>query len=185
VLAEHIVRSLKGKELANRIVAYGITAASLAGCIYGLQSNGRFIAHDIPALLQQSRDWTARSRAVFQWCRASLPSSAVVLASDDTLVYLYTGRKSIKAVPNGVPFYTNDHAGMLVNFTHLDEVVRTFGITHILVNPGDFETEYEAQDRQLIRHILFDDPRHKPIYSADGFTVLEIESPNISAGFLR
>ena len=38
--------------------------------------------------------------------------------------------------PTAFAFYTNDHAGMLANFTHLDEVSRAFGITHILINPG-------------------------------------------------
>ena len=109
----------------------------------------------------------------------------MVLASDDTLVYLYTGRKSVRPVPNSVAFYTNDHAGMLANFTHLDEVARAFGITHILINPGDYETEFEPEDRQQILRLLLDDPSHKTIYSADGFTVLEIEPPGVSADFVR
>jgi hypothetical protein len=183
VLIEHIARSVKGQELTNRITAYGITAAAVVGCLYGLHSNGRFIVHDIPALLQQSREWTVRRREVFRWCRASLPASAVVLASDDTLFYLYTGRKSVKPVPNGVAFYTNDHAGMIANFTHLDEVTRAFGITHILINPGDYETEFEPADRQQILKLLLDDPKHRSIYSADGFTVLEVEPSGVSAGF--
>jgi hypothetical protein len=180
-LAEHIARSLKGQEVGNRIAAYGIAAALVAGCAYDLHSNGRFIARDIPALLQQGREWTARSREVFRWCRASLPSSAVVLATDDTLVYLYTGRRSVKAVPKGAAFYTNDHAGMLVNFTHLDQVVRDFGITHILINPGDYESEFEPEDRKQILRLLMENPKHRTIYSADGFTVLEIQSPSVSA----
>jgi hypothetical protein len=98
-----------------------------------------------------------------------------VLASDDTLVYLYTGRKSVRPVPNSVAFYTGDHAGMLANFTHLDQVTRAFGITHILINPGDYETEFEPADREQILRLLRESPRHRTIYSADGFTVLEIE----------
>ena len=185
VLAQLIQRSLQGKDFGNRVAAYVITAAIVAGCLYGVRQNSIFITRDIPALLQQGRDLTARSREVFQWCRTSLPPSAVVLASDDTLVYLYTGRKSVRPVPNSVAFYSNDHAGMLANFTHLDDVARAFGVTHILIGPGDYETEFESQDRQQILHLLLDDPRHKTIYSADGFTVLEIEPAGISAGFER
>ena len=66
-----------------------------------------------------------------------------------------------------------------------NEVARAFGITHILISPGDYETEFEPQDRVQILHLLFDDPTHKTIYSADGFTVLEIEPAGISAGFER
>ena len=181
VLAALIRRSLRGRDFGNRAAAYVILAGILMGCLFGIRQNAIFIAREIPALLQQGREQTARSREVFRWCRTSLPASAVVLASDDTLVYLYTGRKSVRPVPNSVAFYTNDHAEMLANFTHLNEVTRAFGITHILISPGDYETEFEPADRQQILRLLVDDPRHKTIYSADGFTVLEIESPSISA----
>jgi hypothetical protein len=87
----------------------------------------------------------------------------------------------VRPVPNSVAFYTNDHAGMLANFTHLDEVTRAFGITHILINPRDYETEFEPEDRQQVLHLLLDNPRHKTIYAAGGFTVLEVESPGVSA----
>jgi hypothetical protein len=181
VLAALIRRSLQGKDFGNRMAAYVILAGIVVGCLFGIRQNAIFITSEIPALLQQGRELTARSREVFRWCQASLPASAVVLASDDTLVYLYTGRKSVRPVPNSVAFYTNDHAGILANFTHLDELTRVFGITHILVNPHDYETEFESEDRQQILRLLLDNPRHKTIYSANGFTVLEIDSPGISA----
>jgi hypothetical protein len=181
ILAALIRRSLQGKDRGNRVAAYVILTAIVVGCLFGIRENTIFVTREIPALLQQSRELTARSREVFRWCQASLPASAVVLASDDTLVYLYTGRKSVRPVPNSVAFYTNDHAGMLANFTHLDEVTRAFGITHILINPHDYETEFEPGDRQQIIRLLLENPRHKTVYSAGGFTVLEIESPGISA----
>ncbi len=181
VLAALIRRSLQGKDFGNRVAAYVILAGIIVGCLFGMRRNAIFITREIPALLQQSRELTARSREVFRWCRTSLPASAVVLASNDTLVYLYTGRKSVRPVPNSVAFYTNDHAGMLANFTQLDEVTRVFGITHILINPRDYETEFDPGDRQQVLKLLVDNPRHKTIYSAGGFTVLEIESPGVSA----
>jgi hypothetical protein len=103
-----------------------------------------------------------------------------VLASDDTLVYLYTGRKSVRPVPNSVAFYTGDHAGILTNFTHLDQVTRAFGVTHILINPGDYATEFETADRMQILRLL-ESPRYRTIYSADGFTVLEVPQQAVSA----
>ena len=175
VLAGLIRRSMQGKDLGNRVAAYVILIAILSGSIYGIRRNGIFIAHDIPALLQQGRESTARSRQLFTWMRSTLPPSAVVLASNDTLVYLYAGRKSVRPVPNSVAFYTNDHAAMLTNFTGLDQLIGSFGITHILVSPGDYVTEFESEDRKEIIRLLLENPAHKTIYSADGFTVREIE----------
>lgn len=181
VLVRLIGRSLQGKDLGNRVAAYLILAGLVLGCLFGIRQNAIFITREIPALLQQSRELTARSREVFSWCRTSLPASAVVLASNDTLVYLYTGRKSVRPVPDSVAFYTNDHAGMLANFTHFDEVAGAFGITHILINPHDYETEFEPEDREQILRFLFENPRNKTIYAAGGFTVLEVDPPGISA----
>jgi len=181
VLAGLIRRSLQGRDFGNRVAAYVILIAILSGCVYGIRRNAVFIARDTPALLQQGRESTARSRLVFAWMRASLPPSAVVLASNDTLVYLYTGRKSVRPVPDSVAFYTNDHAGMLANFTGLDQVIGSFGITHILVSPGDYVTEFEAEDRRKIMRLLLENPAHKTIYSADGFTVREIERQDTSS----
>lgn len=180
VVVQLIRRSLRGRDFGNRVAAYVMITAIIAGCIYGIRQNAIFITREIPAMLQQSRELTARSREVFRWCRTSLPASAVVLASDDTLVYLYSGRKSVRPVPNSVAFYTNDHAGMLANFTHLDEVAQAIGITHILINPRDYETEFESEDRQQILRLLRENPRHRTVYAADGFTVLEIEFPSVS-----
>ena len=185
VLSGLIRRSMQGKDLGNRVAAYVILIAIISGCAYGVRRNYIFIAREIPALLQQSRVSTARSREVFTWMRATLPPSAVVLASNDTLAYLYTGRKSVRPVPNSIAFYSNDHAGMLANFTGLDQLARAFGITHILVSPGDYVTEFEPDDRNEVIRLLLENPAHKTIYSADGFTIREIESPSLSVGFVR
>jgi len=174
VLSGLIRRSMQGRDIGNRVAAYVILITILSGCVYGIRRNALFIARESPALLQQSRESTARSREVFTWMGATLPPSAVVLASNDTLVYLYTGRKSVRPVPNSIAFYTNDHAGMLANFTGLDQLVDTFGITHILVSPGDYVTEFEPDDRKEIIRLLLENPKHRTIYSSDGFTVREV-----------
>jgi hypothetical protein len=181
VLSGLIRRSMQGKDLGNRVAAYVILIAIFSGCVYGIRRNGIFIAREMPALLQQGRESSARSRQVFTWMRATLPPSAVVLASNDTLVYLYTGRKSVRPVPNSVAFYTNDHAGMLANFTGLNQLAGSFGITHILVSPGDYVTEFEPDDRKEIMRLLLENPAHKTIYSADGFTIREVEPLDTSS----
>ncbi|HEY2845461.1 MAG TPA: hypothetical protein VGJ09_17490, partial [Bryobacteraceae bacterium] len=181
VLSDLVARSMRARDFANRAAAYLLVAALLAGCGFGIRQNGIFIARGIPALLENSRSWTARSRRTFAWMHASLPESAVVLASDDTLVYLHTGLKSVRPVPNSVAFYTNDHAGMLANFTRVDEVVRSFGITHILISPDDYVTEFEPDDRREIIRLLSGSPRHRTIYDADGFKILEIQPVGVSA----
>ena len=181
VLSGLIRRSMQGRDIGNRVAAYVILITILSGCVYGIRRNALFIAREIPALLQQSRESTARSREVFTWMGATLPPSAVVLASNDTLVYLYTGRRSVRPVPNSIAFYTNDHAGMLANFTGLDQLVNTFGITHILVGSGDYGTEFEPDDRKEIIRLLLGNPAHKTIYSSDGFTVREVGHQDTSS----
>jgi hypothetical protein len=70
---------------------------------------------------------------------------------------------------------------MLANFTGLDRLAGAFGITHILVSPGDYVTEFEPDDRKEIIRLLLENPAHKTVYSADGFTIREIQQLDTSS----
>jgi hypothetical protein len=162
VFAGLIRQALKQSTAANRFVAYLIIACALAGSVHGVQRNTLFITRSLPDFLKRGREWSDRSRTAFRWCQRFLPASSIVLASDDTLVYLYTGLKSVRPVPNSVAFYKRDHAGMMANFTKLDELSGFFGITHILIGPNDY-MDFEPEDRSEIFRLVLDDPFTPPM----------------------
>ena len=158
---------------SNRLAAYLLTAAFLIGCGYAIRQNGLFIFRNIPALIEQAREENRRAGAAYQWMRAWLPSSSVVLASEDTLVYLNAGLASVSPVPDSVAFYRRDHARMLDNFTNFKKLGSFFGVTHILLAPGDFATLFDAEDQAEIRRLLLDVP-HREVYNRDGYQILQL-----------
>jgi hypothetical protein len=116
----------------------------------------------------------ARDRATYDWCKRTLPSSSVVLTTNDAFLYLYTGLSAVQPVPNTVAFYKGDQAGEVENFTHIDDLADFFGITHIVIMPEDFG-DFEPAQRQFILQTLLNNPRLRKIYVANDSTVLEVE----------
>ena len=182
--AEHarvlVRRAHESLKKSDRIAARMATAGVTLACIYALVLNMTFLARGIPAMLEQDRQWSARDRITFDWCKRELPDAAVVLANNDTALYLQTGLTAIRPVPNSVAFYKNDTAGELENFTHFDGMADFFGLTHIVITPEDFG-DYDARQREWIVSSLIHNPRHKRIYSAQDSTVLQIERDHSTA----
>ncbi len=175
-LATLISRSITSKKLSDRIAAHGIRTAVLAGIALAAFLNVQFIFTGLPALLQADRVQTAEDRALFDWCRKSLPSTAAVMANNDTLFHLTTGLKAVRPVPNSVAFYTNDTAGQLKIFNEIEDFEDHFGLTHIVLTPTDF-ADFDEPQRKAISQKLLANPRHKPIFTLGQATVLEIERP--------
>lgn len=164
-----------GPDRGNRAAAYVIAAGAAACCIYGVSWNARFLFTGMPAMLEAGRQRNLESRKVLDWCRDELPASSVLLAANDSMVYLYTGLKSVRPVPNSVAFYTGDREDMLANFTGFDDVQRGFGITHVLLGPDMDLSSYSREDREYISRLLRSKLPPHPLYSAGGFELYEVQ----------
>ncbi len=160
---------------ANRILACVLMAGAMLLAGYALWQNFVFVSQTIPAVMAQSRQKFRDLAQVHAWMRAHLPQSAVVLAADDTLLYLNTGLHAVRPVPNSVAFYRNDKAQMLENFTHVDELERSFGLTHVLVGPTDLAADFGPSEQREALRLLRENPHHHALYEHDGYTVYRID----------
>ncbi len=160
---------------ANRVVAYGLTAAAVLFAAYALWQNAVFLTQTIPGVMTQSRQKFQDLAAVHAWMRRHLPQNAAVLAADDTLLYLNTGLHAVRPVPNSVAFYRNDSRQMLENFTAVEELERAFGLTHVLVGPTDLAADFGPSEQREALRLLRENPHHRPIYEQDGYTVYRID----------
>jgi hypothetical protein len=104
----------------------------------------------------------------------------VVLANNDTALYLQTGLTAIRPVPNSNAFYNGDTAGELEIFTHFDQLADFFGLTHIVITPDDFGI-YDAEQKQWIVRTLTGNRRHQKIYAANDSMVLKIDRGGMAA----
>jgi hypothetical protein len=178
-LAGLIQRAARSLKKADRIAAPVVGAGVAAGWAAALLLNLNFIAHGIPALLDRDRSALARDRNTFEWCKRSLPASSVILANNDTYLYLATGLTSVRAVPSSVAIYKRGEAAELDNFMQVGPLVDFFGITHILITPDDFE----PAQRPLVLHALSGNPRLRRVHSPNESVLFEVGEP--AAGRLR
>jgi hypothetical protein len=182
--AEHFFRLIQSaagsRKMADRMAARTLGAGLVAACLAALVLNVNLITRGIPDLLDHDRLALDRDRVTFDWCRRTLPASAVVLANNDTYLHLSTGLMAVRPVLSSVALYRHDRAGQLDNFTHIDRLVDFFGITHILITPDDL-ADFEPAERNQIREMLLHHPRFRKIYSTDdslnGSVVLEVATP--------
>ena len=175
-----IRRSIDSKKSGDRIIAQVFRTAVFGGLVCAAYMNVHFIFRGLPALIESDRIALNAERPVLEWCQKSLPANAFVLANHDTLFHLATGLNGLRAVPNSIAFYTNDESRKLEPFNHLEAFEDRLALTHILVTPNDFG-DFEPNQREMIKHSLLSNPRHKQVYSLNGTTVLEIERPYLNS----
>jgi hypothetical protein len=173
-LARLIAQSIRSAKRSDRVAAYLMRWGVLAGLVCAAVFNVQFIVRGLPQLFQGDRVISAQEQALFTWCKQSLPPSSVVMANNDTRLYLTTGLTAIRPVPNSVAFYKNDVPGQLAIFNHIDEFEEKFGITHMILTPADFG-DFESPQRTEITQKLLADPRHRVIFRSGDSAVLEIQ----------
>jgi hypothetical protein len=178
-IAHLIALSRNSKKSSDRMAAQLIRVGLVAGIAAAAFLNVRYIVVTIPQLLQADRVASVEERSVFAWCKQFLPASAVVMANNDTLLHLSTGLKAVRAVPDSVAFYRNDVAGQLDIFTRFDDFTKTFGLTHIVLTPGDF-ADFEPAQRKTIVEKLLTNPNHRQIFHLGATTVLAIVPQRLS-----
>lgn len=172
-----LVRSALHTRGSNFVAACVLTAAVTLGWIAAEWRNARFIFETIPTMMARSREQNRRMEPMLAWMRASLPAGSVVLAYPDTVVYLSTGLASVRAVPDSVAMYRQDRAGMLDDFVHFDRFASAFGITHILVAPGDPVPDLDADQQGEIRALLVNGRRE--IHEVNSYRLLEVGSQEL------
>jgi len=159
---------------ANRAVAWLLIALVTLGGVYAIQHNASFISQTIPGVMAQNRTKARETATIHGWMAQHLPPSSVVMASEDTLLYLRTGLRSVRPVPNSVAFYRQDRAGMLENFAHPESLEQAFGITHLLIGPTDLSTDFDLADQREAVRLLRQNPRHRLLYEDSGYSILTV-----------
>jgi hypothetical protein len=103
-VASLIRHAAQSAQMSNRVAARVMVATVLGAVACAVVLNIHSIFAGLPELIQADRTAHARQRSTFEWCRRFLPSSAVVMANNDTLLYLSTGLSAVRAVPDSVVF---------------------------------------------------------------------------------
>jgi hypothetical protein len=116
----------------------------------------------------------------YEWIARNTPADATFLASEDALLYLYTGRRAMTEIVPMRYFYTGDRDGVVRLVKSRPAVAREHGLTHIFDAPRDWWRELLPNSRALSREsseALARNGEVRAVYQAGGVAVYDVRPP--------
>jgi hypothetical protein len=96
----------------------------------------------------------------YQWIKASTPEDAAFVATDDAVLYLYTGRSAMALHIPPTLLYHNDLPGMVREYRGIDAFAASNHLNYLLHTDCDFKHDFfPSMGRDIVSGVLAD-PRH-------------------------
>jgi hypothetical protein len=182
------LRTAWRKPAISERVAAGFGAAVLAGFAAFLaftHVNGVF--HVLPKLMVSYRTSLDHRRDVWSWIAANTPGQASVLAYDDPLMYLYTGRRSCNLPIPPRLYYHNDDAGIDRLLGAIPDFAREQRLNYVLLAGDDFYRDLHENGAVHLARAVESAPQFRPLFHTEyatvyAFTPTALQSNTLAAG---
>ncbi len=166
--------SLKHREASQRVAAVimiGFVAVMFATA-FALQAyvGGEFLG----ATAQQQRLRNIDHRGAYAWIRANLPADASLIAYNDPVLYLYTGRRAISRPLPPYIWYTEDREGAVNLYRDLDVYARDHGAGYVYYTTADLRRDMGDSDTTTIEDAIRDNPDFTVIYQQGIGTIYRV-----------
>ncbi|MGC9972774.1 MAG: hypothetical protein ABSE56_19500 [Bryobacteraceae bacterium] len=174
-LAARLRAAFVKRAAGERIVA-GAVALALAGLLW-LAGMGAYrgLFSVLPRLVAERRETLAGERVAYQWIAARTPADAAVLAYQDPILYLHTGRKACRLVVPPALVYSGDRQALERFFSGVADFAHEQRLTYAVLTPGDLSAELPDEDRRTAYRMFRANPRLKQVYAAGRVSVCRIE----------
>lgn len=116
----------------------------------------------------------------YQWIARDTPLDSAFLASEDALLYLYTGRQAVTPIVPMRYFYQRDGEGVVQLVKSRPAIARDHGLGYILDAPRDWWRELLPNPRAVSREasrLLARSPEAERVYGAGGCSVYAVKTP--------
>jgi hypothetical protein len=165
---------LKHREVSQRVasvVMIGFVAVMFI-VAFGLQAyvGGDFLG----ATAQQQRLRNIDHRGAYAWIRANLPPGAALIAYNDPVLYLYTGRRAISRPLPPYIWYTEDRARAVDLYRDLDVYARAHGAGYVYYTTADLRRDMGDNDTTSIEDAIRDNPDFTVIYQQGIGTIYRV-----------
>lgn len=149
-----VVRRLRqGGGRDERVAAWilGLGALVLAATV--TINYAYVIPHGFATVGVYRQENLADERGAYAWLRRHAATDARVIAKEDGLIYLYTGRLAVRPITT-LPeaFYLHDPRYAERDAAHLSDVARHIGASYWLTTPYDYLRERKADRALLLRN---------------------------------
>ena len=163
----HVDRS---QRVAAAIMA-GLAAVIVAGSL-ALQLYVSAVFLDETARGQRARN--LEQAGDYAWIRGHLPPDAVLIAYDDPVLYLDTGRPAMRLPMPPRIWYNADHDGELELYRGLVAYARQHGASYVYSTTSDLRNDMPGEGADAIEQVIRTNPALAPIYKSAGGTVYEL-----------
>lgn len=177
---EHFVTmarsGLKHREASQRVAAavmLSLAALLFAGAA-GLQAyvGGVFLGETANEYRTRNIDY----RGAFAWIRANLPQDAAVIAYNDPVLYLYTGRHSISRPLPPYIWYSSDHARAVELYRDVAPYALQHGVGYVYFTTKDMRRDMDADDVVDIETAIRSNPRLTPVFRYGIGTIYRVDA---------
>ncbi len=175
---EHFVgmarAGLRHRDVSQRIasaIMASVVAVVFAGA-FGLQAfvGGVFLNESA----QQQRARNVDLRGAYAWIRVNLPAEAAVIAYNDPVLYLYTGRESISMPLPPSIWYSEDHARALELYSEMAPYARAHGAGYVYHTTADLQRDMGDAEARPIEDAIRSNPQLNSIYERGIGTIYRV-----------
>ncbi len=172
---EHLAAMLRAglhhRDAAQRVVAAGMLLA-VAGVLIGAVGLQIYVGQTLlPEQESARRAANADRLAAYDWIRAKLPQEALLLSSEDGLVFLNTGRHAMRRTLPPPYWYREDHARIIDWMSNVRSFGQEHGLTYLAFSGVDFRQGITDDDREAIEKAIRSSQDLSPMYQTETVTV--------------
>jgi hypothetical protein len=167
---------LKHRDTSQRVASAAMlsfAALLFAGAI-GLQAfvGGKFLGETANEYRARNIDY----RGAYAWIRANLPKDAALIAYNDPVLYLYTGRHSISRPLPPYIWYAGDHARAVELYRGLAPYALEHGAGYVYYTTADMRRDMDTQDVADIEDAIRSNPGFTPIFHRGIGTIYRVDA---------
>jgi len=167
-------KGLQHRDAGQRVVAAAMllaVAGILAGTVALQAYTDRVL---LPEQETTHRLANAERIATYDWIRTRLPQDALLLSSEDGLVYLNTGRHAMRRTLPPPYWYREDHAKIIDWMSNFGSFPQEHGLTYFAFSGTDFRQGITTDDGDAIQEAIRSSPDLSPLYQAESAAVYRI-----------
>ena len=165
---------LRHRDAGQRVLAAGMllaVASVLTGAIALQVYVGQVL---LPQQQQTHRAANTERLAAYDWIRAELPQDALLLSSEDGLVYLNTGRHAMRRTLPPPYWYREDHAKIIDWMSNFRAFTLEHGLTYLSFSGVDFRQGIASDDGEAIEKAIRSSPDLSPLYQTETAAVYRL-----------
>lgn len=151
----------KGERFAPVLVLSMIVVLAAGAAIS--MAHGIFVL--LPDYFQGREDQRSRMMPVYRWIASSTDPGLYFAAYDDTLLFLYTGRRGYTVPILPAIVYGTDPNSVSKYVSTLPDLWREKHVTYVLETEWDFQRDLHAPAQDSLNRLLLDRSRFQPVYN--------------------